>query len=100
MTMIAEMSLTLTEKGASSVVTVAAASVNSYGPHAADCYVVLATTAQMTMCRGNQAAATPTATDSQLLVSGQQYRVGPCKRGDYISFFSTAGGDVYITPQG
>lgn len=95
-----EVTLVPTIKGQSAVVNVLAAGQGHIGPMVNDCYVVIAATVQMTMCLGIGTQGNPAATDSQLIIAGQHYRIGPVLKGNYLSFFNnTAGaGDVYYTP--
>lgn len=59
-------------------------------------YWVVTVDALMFVRKG--AAPVAVVNNDQVLLANQMYRIGPLSRGDKLAFFSTPGGNAYITP--
>lgn len=101
MTMTKEVTLTPNYGNTSQKVVLVAATPNASTALTADAYVMV-TVDSLTFMRTGASGTTPTAAVDvdQVLLANTQSRVGPVLNGCKLAFISTAGGTVYITPQG
>lgn len=101
MTMTKEISVVPNVGGTSQKVVLVAATPNNSSTFAADCYALVTVDSLTFMRKGLGTATVTSAVDvDQILLANNSYRVGPILNGEKLGFISTAGGNVYITPQG
>jgi hypothetical protein len=84
-------------QGAGAKIIVGAAGVNRY-LCAADGYYCVTPDAVMHACRGT-VATVPVVDTEYYMIANNTQRMGPMLAGQYLCFFSTPGGNVWITPQ-
>lgn len=100
MGMTKENSITANVGGTSEVVVVgAAASAPTLQSATTDGeYWIVTVKAECFMRKGLAPVAAPNV--DQILLANQSFRVGPLNKNDKLAFYSVAGGNVYVTPQG
>jgi hypothetical protein len=100
MSMFKEVSIVPNQGGSSERIVLAAATPNNSTLTIENGYY-LVTVDSLTFIRVGPAVGTVTAAVNvdQVLLANNSYRVGPMSAGQKFGFISTAGGNVYLTPQ-